>query len=159
MKKYFFQWILVAWILVVLQQYYHFHPEYLKAYKKSPDLFVGFFITMALIYWIYILYKNYIEDKNTIYINKSPLVNIWIWAFSFFTIVTLLYTKSSLWEWITYFKALGSVFSKIFPVFLKFKRLEGVDGEPVGAIGSMRDMTAEKMLSKFMLDRQKNLRG
>ena len=48
---------------------------------------------------------------------------------------------------------------KIFPVFLKFKRLEGVDGEPVGAIGSMRDMTAEKMLSKFMLDRQKNLRG
>ena len=41
-----------------------------------------------------------------------------------------------------------------FAVYLKFNRLQDVKGQVIGAIGSMRDMTTEKLLAKFNLKRQ-----
>lgn len=45
------------------------------------------------------------------------------------------------------------------PVFLKFNRLVDGEGQPTGAIGNMRDMTAEKLLAKLMRDKQNNQRA
>lgn len=43
---------------------------------------------------------------------------------------------------------------KTFPAFLKFNALKETEGKMVGVIGSLRDMTQEKLLAKLMLNKQ-----
>ena len=47
---------------------------------------------------------------------------------------------------------------KTFPVFLKFNRLEKCEGNAGAVIGSMRDMTSEKLLAKLMLGKMNHLK-
>lgn len=118
MLNYFLQWSFTAWIVYVVIKYFSFHPEYTQAFTSSNNLFINFAITFIVTYWIYFLYKGYVQENDKVEIKRSPFFFIMVWFFWVLLVATILYSKWKLIAETWYFQAIWSLLIKIAPIVI-----------------------------------------